>query len=251
VVHIGTGEVMGLEALVRWRHPVRGLVTPLEFLQVAEDSGLIVPMGRWVAAEACRQLTLWNAMELLGTDVRVSLNLSNREFWSPRLLDHLDLVLAESGVLPERLAFEITEGVIIDNLERALIVLHELHARGLQVHVDDFGTGYSSLQALHRLPIDALKIDKSFVAGLGHDDRTTELVRTIVQLGMNLGVIVIAEGVETTNQQACLRELGCGWGQGYLFSPAVPATGLENLIATGRFSQSNLVRGEQRLNARN
>ena len=214
VVHIGTGEVMGLEALVRWRHPLRGLVTPLEFLQVAEDSGLIVPMGRWVAAEACRQLTLWNAMELLGTDVRVSLNLSNREFWSPRLLDHLDLVLAESGVLPERLAFEITEGVIIDNLERALIVLHELHARGLQVHVDDFGTGYSSLQALHRLPIDALKIDKSFVAGLGHDERTTELVRTIVQLGKNLGVIVIAEGVETTNQQACLRDLGVRLGAG-------------------------------------
>jgi diguanylate cyclase (GGDEF)-like protein len=242
VVHIGTGEVMGLEALVRWRHPLRGLVTPLEFLQVAEDSGLIVPMGRWVAAEACRQLTLWNAVELLGSDVRVSLNLSNREFWSPRLLDHLDLVLAESGVQPERLAFEITEGVIIDNLERALIVLHELHARGLQVHVDDFGTGYSSLQAIHRLPIDALKIDKSFVAGLGHDDRTTELVRTIVQLGMNLGVIVIAEGVETANQQACLRDLGCGWGQGYLFSPAVPAAGLEHLIATDRFSQSNLVR---------
>ena len=250
VVHIGTGEVMGLEALVRWRHPLRGLVTPLEFLQVAEDSGLIVPMGRWVAAEACRQLTLWNAMELLGTDVRVSLNLSNREFWSPRLLDHLDLVLAESGVLPERLAFEITEGVIIDNLERALIVLHELHARGLQVHVDDFGTGYSSLQALHRLPIDALKIDKSFVAGLGLDDRTTELVRTIVQLGKNLGVIVIAEGVETTNQQACLRDLGCAWGQGYLFSAAVPATGLEHLIATGRFSHSNLVRDEERMKAR-
>jgi diguanylate cyclase (GGDEF)-like protein/PAS domain S-box-containing protein len=249
VVHIGTGEVMGLEDLVRWRHPLRGLVTPLEFLQVAEDSGLIVPMGRWVAAEACRQLTIWNAVELLGSDVRVSLNLSNREFWSPRLLDHLDLVLAESGVLPERLAFEITEGVIIDNLERALIVLHELHARGLQVHVDDFGTGYSSLQALHRLPIDALKIDKSFVAGLGHDERTTELVRTIVQLGMNLGVIVIAEGVETTNQQACLRDLGCGWGQGYLFSPAVPATGLEHLIATGRFSESNLVREDARLKA--
>jgi diguanylate cyclase (GGDEF)-like protein len=251
VVHIGTGEVMGLEALVRWRHPLRGLVTPLEFLQVAEDSGLIVPMGRWVAAEACRQLTLWNAVELLGTDVRVSLNLSNREFWSPRLLDHLDLVLAESGVLPERLAFEITEGVIIDNLERALIVLHELHARGLQVHVDDFGTGYSSLQALHRLPIDALKIDKSFVAGLGQDERTTELVRTIVQLGMNLGVIVIAEGIETTNQQACLSELGCAWGQGYLFSPAVSATGLEHLIATGRFSPSNLVREEARLKACN
>jgi diguanylate cyclase (GGDEF)-like protein/PAS domain S-box-containing protein len=235
VVDLATGDVMGLEALVRWRHPLRGLVTPLEFLQVAEDSGLIVPMGRWVAAQACRQLALWNSASIVSTDVRVSLNLSNREFWSPRLLDHLDLVLKESGVLPERLAFEITEGVIIDNLERALVVLHELHARGLQVHVDDFGTGYSSLQALHRLPIDALKIDKSFVAGLGHDERTAELVRTIVQLGKNLGVVVIAEGVETQGQHDCLRQLGCGCGQGYLFSPPVPGTGLETLIATGHF----------------
>jgi len=137
--------------------------------------------------------------------------------------------------LPERLAFEITEGVIIDNLERALVVLHELHARGLQVHVDDFGTGYSSLQALHRLPIDALKIDKSFVAGRGHDDRTAELVRTIVQLGNNLGVVVIAEGVETAGQHDCLRELGCGCGQGYLFTAPVPAAGLESLIAKGHF----------------
>ena len=237
VVDLHGGEVMGLEALVRWRHPVRGLVTPLEFLQVAEDSGLIVPMGRWVAAEACRQLSVWNSAQLLTTDVRVSLNLSNREFWSPRLLDHLDLVLKETGVDPERLAFEITEGVIIDNLERALIVLHELHARGLQVHVDDFGTGYSSLQALHRLPIDALKIDKSFVAGLGHEDRTAELVRTIIQLGRNLGVTVIAEGVETPGQHAALGQLGCGWGQGFLFSPPVPASGLEHLITAGRFGK--------------
>ena len=165
----------------------------------------------------------------------LSLNLSNREFWSPRLLDHLDLVLKQSGVLPERLALEITEGVIIDNLDRALVVLHELHARGLEVHVDDFGTGYSSLQALHRLPIDALKIDKSFVAGLGHDERTAELVRTIIQLGNNLGVQVIAEGVETPGQHYSLRQLGCGCGQGYLFSPPVPGPGLEHLITSGRF----------------
>jgi EAL domain-containing protein (putative c-di-GMP-specific phosphodiesterase class I) len=238
VVQLGTGEVFGLEALVRWRHPVRGLVTPLEFLQVAEDSGLIVPMGRWVASEACHQLACWNTSSVLrlSSDVRVSLNLSNREFWSPRLLDHLDLVLKESGVLPEHLAFEITEGVIIDNLERALVVLYELHARGLQVHVDDFGTGYSSLQALHRLPIDALKIDKSFIAGLGRDDRTAELVRTIVQLGKNLNVAVIAEGVETPQQQKCLQELGCACGQGFLFSPALPAAELERLIASGHFT---------------
>jgi diguanylate cyclase (GGDEF)-like protein/PAS domain S-box-containing protein len=246
VVHLGTGEVMALEALVRWRHPLRGLITPLEFLQVAEDSGLIIPMGRWVAAEACRQLTVWEALEVLSPDVRVSLNLSNREFWSPLLLDHLDLVLQQSGVLPERLAFEITEGVIIDNLERALTVLHELHARGLQVHVDDFGTGYSSLQALHRLPIDALKIDRSFVAGLSHDERTAELLRTIVQLGNNLGVTVVAEGVETPSQHACLREIGCSWGQGYLFSAPVPAAGLEHLVATGRFSEANLLRIAER-----
>lgn len=237
VVNLGNGEVMGMEALVRWRHPVRGLVTPLEFLQVAEDSGLIVPMGRWVATEACRQLSVWNRAQLLGNEVRVSLNLSNREFWSPQLLDHLDLVLSESGAQPERLAFEITEGVIIENLEGALLVLRELHARGLQVHVDDFGTGYSSLQALHRLPIDALKIDKSFVAGLGHDERTTELVRTIVQLGRNLGVTVIAEGVETRGQHGALAQLGCGWGQGFLYSPPVPAAGLEHLITTGCFGK--------------
>jgi EAL domain-containing protein (putative c-di-GMP-specific phosphodiesterase class I) len=125
-------------------------------------------------------------------------------------------------------------------------VLHELHARGLQVHVDDFGTGYSSLQTLHRLPIDALKIDKSFVSGLDHDERTAELVRTIVQLGTNLGVIVIAEGIETTSQHACLREIGCAWGQGYLFSAAVPAAGLEDLVASGRFGQPDLVGGADR-----
>jgi diguanylate cyclase (GGDEF)-like protein/PAS domain S-box-containing protein len=236
LVSLGSGEVIGLEALVRWRHPVRGLVTPLEFLQVAEDSGLIVPMGHWVAAEACRQMASWHTSALLGPGVRVSLNLSNREFWSHRLLENLDSVLKESGVRPERLAFEITEGVIIDNLERALVVLHELHARGLQVHVDDFGTGYSSLQALQRLPLDALKIDKSFIAGLPHDERTAELVRTIVQLGKNLGVTVVAEGVETPGQLQCLRELGCRCGQGFFFSPAVPAVELERLVATGRFA---------------
>ena len=231
VVRLGTGEVLGLEALVRWHHPQRGLITPLEFLQVAEDSGLILPMGRWAAAEACRWLVAWESSSLLGPGARVSLNLSNREFWSPKLLDNLDLVLKESGVVPARLAFEITEGVIIDNLEQALVVLQELHARGLQVHVDDFGTGYSSLQALHRLPIDALKIDKSFIAGLVHDDRTAELVRTIVRLGNNLGVTVIAEGIETADQHDRLVEIGCGCGQGYLFSPPVPAASLAGLVA--------------------
>jgi diguanylate cyclase (GGDEF)-like protein len=234
VVDLGTGAVVALEALVRWRHPLLGLVPPLQFLQVAEDSGLIVPMGRWVESEACRQLARWHASALLSAGARVGVNLSNREFWSPRFLEHLDRVLGESGVRPDLLAFEITEGVIMDDLDSALDVLQELHARQVQVHVDDFGTGYSSLQALHRLPIDVLKIDKSFVAGLVEDDRTVELVRTIVNLGKSIGVGVIAEGVETAVQHDVLAGLGCPWGQGFLFSPALPADELEALLAGGR-----------------
>jgi diguanylate cyclase (GGDEF)-like protein/PAS domain S-box-containing protein len=234
IVDILSGRVSGLEAFVRWRHPLRGLVTPLEFLQVAEDSGLIVPMGRWVAAEACRQLSVWEAAHLLSGDVRVSLNLSNREFWGPKLLDHLDAVLSETGVRPDRLAFEITEGVIIDDLDHAHVVLRGLHERGLQVHVDDFGTGHSSLQALHSLPIDALKIDRSYVSGLGQDERTVERVRTVVQVGHDLGVTVVAEGVETVSQLETLRQLSCPNGQGYYFSPPVPALKLEHLVSSGR-----------------
>ena len=233
IVDLATGRVEALEALVRWRHPGTGLLAPLHFLQVAEESGLIVPMGRWVQAEACRQLAGWQSEALLGPKARVGVNVSNREFANRRLIEQLDQVLAETGLPPERLTIEVTEGVIMDNLERALGVLWELRSRGVQVHVDDFGTGYSSLQALHRLPIDALKIDKSFVAGLGEDERTTELVRTIVQLGNRIGVGVIAEGIETAAQMEVLAHLGPCWGQGFLFSRPLPAGELEQLLAGG------------------
>jgi diguanylate cyclase (GGDEF)-like protein len=233
IVDLGTGRVEALEALVRWRHPSAGLLVPLHFLQVAEESGLIVPMGRWVQAEACRRLAGWQSEALLSPDARVGINVSNREFANPRLVEQLDQVLAETGLRPERLTVEVTEGVIMDNLERALGVLRELRLRGVHVHVDDFGTGYSSLEALHRLPIDALKIDKSFVARLGEDERTTELVRTIVQLGSKIGVGVIAEGIETAAQLEVLAHLGPCWGQGYLFSRPLPAGELERLLAGG------------------
>lgn len=229
IVNLADGAMEAMEVLVRWRHPVRGLISPAEFLPVAEESGLIVPMGRWVEMEACRQLSLWKASGLIAPDLRASINLSNREFWAPGLLDQVDHVLGATGVPAEWLVFEITEGVIMHNLERALEVLGELHARGLQIHIDDFGTGYSSLEALHRLPIDALKIDRSFVANL-QDDKSTELVRTIVQLGRNLGVDVIAEGIETPAQQHVLAELGCPLGQGYWFSVPVPAVRLGELL---------------------
>jgi diguanylate cyclase (GGDEF)-like protein/PAS domain S-box-containing protein len=233
VVDMKTGAVEGLEALVRWRHPMRGLVHPLQFLQVAEDSGLIAPIGRWVEAEACHQMAAWHARSVLAAGTRVSVNLSNREFWSPRFFEQLDSILQESGVRPELIALEITEGVIMDDIDMAVEMLKGLRARGLQVHVDDFGTGYSSLQSLHKLPIDALKIDKSFVAGLGLDDRTSDLVGTIVQLGRSIGVSVIAEGVATVQQHHFLVELECLLGQGYLFSPPLPANELEQFLAAG------------------
>jgi diguanylate cyclase (GGDEF)-like protein/PAS domain S-box-containing protein len=235
IVELGTSKVAALEALVRWRHPSAGLMPPLQFLPVAEESGLIVPLGRWVQAEACRQLAEWQFRNVLGPKTGVGVNVSNREFWDPLLVAQLDQVLVKTSVNPERLTVEITEGVIMDNLERALQVLKDLHTRGIQIHIDDFGTGYSSLQALHRLPIDALKIDQSFVANLGGNKRATELVRTIIQMAKNLGVGVIAEGIETAAQQEILTRLGSCWGQGYLFSRPLPAEELSPLLASKRY----------------
>jgi EAL domain-containing protein (putative c-di-GMP-specific phosphodiesterase class I) len=179
-------------------------------------------------------MVAWHFASVLGPGTRVSINLSNREFWSPRFFEQLDRVLEETGARPDVIALEITEGVIMDDIDRAVEMLNELHSRHIQVHVDDFGTGYSSLQSLHRLPIDVLKIDRSFVAGLGQDDRTAELVRTIVQLGSSIGVGVIAEGVSTPEQHRILLDLGCRLGQGYLFSPALPPAELAELLARGR-----------------
>ncbi len=236
VADLTSGAVAALEALVRWRHPRRGLVHPLQFLPVAEDSGLIVPMGNWVVAEACHQMVAWQGASALAPGTRVSINLSNREFWSPRFFSQFDRALSETGARPDLIALEITEGVIMDDIDRAVGMLNELHSRQVEIHVDDFGTGYSSLQSLHRLPIDFLKIDRSFVAGLGEDDRTAELVGTIVQLGRSIGVGVIAEGVATPEQHHILLDLGCRLGQGYLFSPPLPPDELAELMSRGRMS---------------
>lgn len=230
IVALRDGSLRAMEALVRWRHPTKGLMSPAEFLPVAEESGLVVPMGGWVQMEACRQLFAWKSAGIVSSDLRVSINLSHREFWNPNLLSQVDNVLFTTGAPAEWVSFEITEGVIMHSLEKALAVLGELHARGIQIHIDDFGTGYSSLEALHRLPIDALKIDRSFVANLS-DDKSTELVRTIVQLGRNLEVDVIAEGIETPAQQHALAALGCPLGQGYWFSVPVPAARLGELLS--------------------
>jgi diguanylate cyclase (GGDEF)-like protein len=217
IVDLHSGEAVGLEALARWQHPDRGLVPPGDFLPVAEETGLIVPLGRRLLHTVCHDLIGFKCDELLSGGARVSVNISNREFWQDDMLERLDETLDSCHMPAEWLTLEITEGVVMGNAEQARGILERLRARGLHLHIDDFGTGYSSLQALHRFPIQALKIDKSFVARLDDERASRELVRTITQMAGNLGFEVIAEGIENARQRDLLLELGCEFGQGYWF----------------------------------
>jgi diguanylate cyclase (GGDEF)-like protein/PAS domain S-box-containing protein len=221
IVAIRTGHTLAFEALVRWEHPTRGLLGPADFLPIAEETGLIVPMGRWILKEACRQIAVWRRAGA-PADLRVSVNVSNRQFWHRGLLEDVQQCLQEFDLEPRNIVLEITETVVMHNADLAERMLMDLHEAGFALHIDDFGTGYSSLQALHRFPIEALKVDRSFVWGLGSDPRSTELVRTIAMMARNLGVDVIAEGLETEDQRRRVERLGCTYGQGYLFSRPVP-----------------------------
>jgi diguanylate cyclase (GGDEF)-like protein len=222
IVTLDSGEVTGIEALLRWRHPTRGLLVPPVFLPIAEESDLGVKIGTWVLRTACRQVAQW-CHERGRESVRMSVNVSNRQFWHGKLIEDVVESLAADGLDPGCLALEITEGVIMHDVRHATRTLADLTAMGVEVHIDDFGTGYSSLEALHDLPFDALKIDRSFVSRLTGSSRSRELVRTIVTMGLNLNLKVIAEGIETDEELRLVRELGCTHGQGYLYSRPVPA----------------------------
>jgi diguanylate cyclase (GGDEF)-like protein len=227
IVNLDTGQTSGVEALIRWRHPIRGLVSPHEFLPTAEECGLILPIGRWVLDESCRQLRRWQETGSAGHDFRVSINVSNRQFWRGRLIDDIRSSLNAHDLTPESIALEITEGVIMHDVKLAQRMLNEIHDLGVELHIDDFGTGHSSLEALSLLPIDSLKIDRSFIAALGTNRRSTELVRTIVLMGVNLGMELVAEGIETEQQWSHLRRTQCTYGQGYLFSRPLPANEID------------------------
>jgi diguanylate cyclase (GGDEF)-like protein len=228
IVSLEKDEVAVVEALVRWQHPVSGLLPPGEFLPVAEESGLMLPLGAWVMAQSCRQMQDWKAC--LGRPVKVSINISNRQFWHCNIGEKIQECLTRGGLSPEDLILEITESVIMHDAQLARRTLNQLHDLGLKLHIDDFGTGYSSLEALHQLPIDALKVDRSFVSRYGVDARSRELLRTIIVMGHNLGLDVIAEGVETVDQLEHLKELGCAYVQGYLLSRPVPAEDLRDFL---------------------
>jgi diguanylate cyclase (GGDEF)-like protein/PAS domain S-box-containing protein len=231
VVELNTGEICGLEALLRWRHPSRGLVGPTEFIGLAEESGLIVPLGRWVLAEACRQARSWQDV-LKGRAMPVSVNVSGRQIDDPSLLGDVARALEESGLAAEHLTLEITESVLMEDVDAAVRTLRALKDLGVLIAIDDFGTGYSSLSYLHRFPVDILKIDRSFVMTLGGGDAQAALVRSILALSKSLGLEAIAEGIEQPSQLDQLRSFGARLGQGFYFSPALDTDSMTRLLAT-------------------
>ncbi len=221
IVNLQTLRVEGFEALIRWRSLDRGLVSPSEFISVAEESGLIVPLGSWILQQACEQIQRWHQQFPYIPKLLMSVNLSGRQFSQPNLVQQIREILQRYQLTGQELKLEITESMIIHDVERAITLLHELKTLGIHLSIDDFGTGYSSLSYLHRFPVDTLKIDKSFVSYIAEEQdhaKYTQLVHTIVALGHNLGMSIIAEGIENENQLNILRSLNCEYGQGYLFA---------------------------------
>ncbi len=232
-IDLRTGEIVGAEALLRWEHPQRGLLGPDEFIRVAEETGLIVPIGRWMLEQACRQLQRWQAEHPRIADrLFVSVNLSARQLGQRTLLGEVAAVIDDTGVDPARLHFEITESVLMDDVERSSERLHQLHDLGVSLIVDDFGTGYSSLSYLSRFPVDLLKVDKSFVQGLGLDPGDTAIVRAVITLAHNLGLRAVGEGVERPEHVTALRELGCDLAQGFWFARPQPGPDVSELLGS-------------------
>ncbi|HEY9751100.1 MAG TPA: EAL domain-containing protein [Allocoleopsis sp.] len=233
IVSLKTNRIMGFEALIRWRHPERGLISPLDFIPLAEETGLIVPIGQWVLRQACRQLYDWQQLVSSAWPITVSVNLSSRQFIQPDLVDQVGQILHETNLNPRYLKLEITESVVMENAEIATTMLQQLKSLGIQLAIDDFGTGYSSLSYLHRFPIDTLKIDRSFINRIDVSGENLEIVRTIVTLAWNLGMDVIAEGVETAKQLAQLKALKCEYAQGYFFARPLDHEAASTLILKG------------------
>jgi diguanylate cyclase (GGDEF)-like protein len=231
LVTLSTGRITELEALVRWRHPERGLVPPLEFIPLAEETGLVLPIGSWVLAEACRQTREWQRRFPREAPLAISVNLSVKQFAQPGFVGHVAETVARGGLDPRSLKLEITESFAIDDAARTRTMLEELKRLGVRIYLDDFGTGYSSLGYLHQLPLDAIKIDRSFVTRMETGVTHLQLVRTVRTLAQNIGVSAVAEGVETSAQLKTLRELGCEYAQGYLFSKPVAPDEIEKLLA--------------------
>jgi diguanylate cyclase (GGDEF)-like protein/PAS domain S-box-containing protein len=230
LIDLATDRIVGLEALVRWQHPTRGLVLPLSFIPLAEETGLILPIGRWVLQTACRQARLWQLTFPADPPLTISVNLSARQFAQPDLVEQVAQILAQTGLPASSLELEITESVLMDESEAGIRALRALRDLGCRLALDDFGTGYSSLSYLKSLPLDTIKIDRSFVAGLAGDDANLPIVQAVIGLAHGLGIDVTAEGIETAEQLGWLRDLVCDRGQGYYYARPLPADELVELL---------------------
>jgi len=227
-VDMVSGQITGVEALLRWNHPELGLVSPGQFIPLAEETGLIVPIGRWVLKEACAQNMAWQRRGL--RPVTMAVNLSPRQFADAHLLHDVDEALLASGMSPVLLQLEVTESMVMRNVARAIKVLDAVQSRGIRLAIDDFGTGYSSMSLMKQFPIDTIKIDRSFVRDLPVDTEDQAIAQAIISMGKALGMTVIAEGVETVEQEAFLRSHACDEMQGFLFSKPLPAREMANLL---------------------
>lgn len=218
IISLQTGTVYSFETLVRWQHPEKGLISPVEFIPIAEATGLIIPLSLWILRSACEQLRQWQVANLADPNLSLSVNIPGSQFTQPELIDEIKAILTETEIPPSSLHLEVTESTIVENMEVAIEQLNQLRQLGIQVAIDDFGTGHSSLARLQSLPIDILKIDYSFVAKMQENQRNQEFVKAIVNLAHFLGLQVVAEGIETLDQQQRLTAMGCEYGQGYLFA---------------------------------
>lgn len=233
IIHLETGEIREFEALIRWQHPQHGLIPPNEFIGIAEETGLIIPIGRWILEESCRQTVEWQKQFPAYKNLSVSVNLSAKQLMHPDLLAQVNKTLMKTDLKPRFLNLEVTESMVMENGDQALAVIAELNRLGIALSTDDFGTGYSSLSYLHRFPFSRLKIDRSFVSKMDSDEKSEAIVRTILLLAQNLNIEVVAEGIENEPQLQNLRHLGCETGQGYFFSKPVPAETAALLLQNG------------------
>ncbi|WP_434222033.1 EAL domain-containing protein [Limnospira platensis CENA597] len=230
IIDLKTNQIAGFEALVRWISPQRGFVSPGEFIPVSEESGLIIPLGEWILLEGCRQLAIWHQKYCQNPPFMLSINLSTRQFSQVNLIECVDQILTETGVDRNCIKLEITESAIMDDVDEAIALLERLKALGIKLSMDDFGTSYSSLSYWHRFPIDTLKVDQSFVRRMDDSQPNTEIVKTIIMLGHNLNMDLVAEGIEAEGNVQTLKNLNCEYGQGYFFSKPLPVTALEDLL---------------------
>jgi len=232
-VNMDTGHIYEVEALIRWKHPELGFISPTEFIPLAEETGMVLPIGNWVLLEACKQNKRWQRS---GIKVKTAVNVSSLQFEDPQFIKHVKKALEASELEPEYLGIEITESVM-KNLQQTSTILHELKRIGVQISVDDFGTGYSSLSVLNKLPVDVVKIDQSFVNEVLISSNTSLLVKTIIEMAENLNFEIIAEGIENKQQADFLLKNGCKYGQGYYYSPPLPAEQMEEVLRSGTEGQ--------------